>query len=449
MKKVLILGAGLVAKPMVNYLLNTHKIEVIIASRTLAKAEKLIGDRLHGKAFQLIVDDDSALENAVQNSDIVISLLPYTFHVKVAKLCLKHQKNMVTTSYVNPAMSELDSQAREKGVLILNEIGLDPGIDHMSAMKIIHEVRERGGKIISFKSYCGGLPAPDSNNNPWRYKFSWSPRGVLMAGRNPARFQIDGKIIEIPGEELFQYRWPIQVGELDLETYPNRDSLPYIDLYGIKYTHTMYRGTLRYPSWCRTLYAVRQLGLLTEIPIENTEDVPYNELFNKILGLSPGSDPRTYITEKLNIPPDDEIIQKLEWLDIFSDKKFSLPTTTPIDFLTTLMMAKMNYSEGERDLIVLTHEFIADYPERREFITSTLIDYGIPGDSSAMSRTVSLPAAIAAKLILEGKIMEKGVRIPIEREIYLPVLEELAALNIVCKENKVSFSKAGSLDQLS
>ncbi len=434
MKKALILGAGLVAKPMIDYLLETKNIEVVVASRTVSKAEKLVRGHENGKAVSLLVDNETELERLVKDADIVVSLLPYTYHVKVAKHCIKNKKPLVTTSYVSQQMKDLDGAAREAGILILNEIGLDPGIDHMSAMRIIHDVQDRGGKVTAFRSYCGGLPAPDANDNPWGYKFSWSPKGVLMAGRNNARYLEDGKIAEIEGKNLFKNHWPISVDDLDLETYPNRDSVPYSDLYGIKNTKTMYRGTLRYPGWCRTLLAVSQLGMLGEDEVQGVKGLPYKEVFARTLGLAKDDDPRGHIAKTIGIDPDDEILQKLAWLDIFGDQQFEQETTTPIDFLGYLMLKKMEYAPGERDMVVLFHDFKAEFPDKKERITSTLIDYGKPNGDSSMSRTVSLPAAIAVKLILDGRIDEKGVKIPVIPEIYNPVLDELEKLGIVCKE---------------
>ncbi len=433
MKNVLILGAGLVAKPMVHYLLDQKDVEVTIATRTLSKAEKILEGRSNGKAVQLNVEDEAALEEQVKHADVVVSLLPYVHHVKVAKLCLKHGKPMVTTSYVSAAMQELDAEAREKGILLLNEIGLDPGIDHMSAMRIIDNVHQRGGKILAFKSYCGGLPAPDAVDPCCKYKFSWSPRGVLMAGRNDARFLQDGNVVEIDGKELFKHHWPIQIEDLELEYYPNRDSLPYIELYGIKEAKTMFRGTLRFPGWSRMMYAISQLGLLEDHPQIESKNKSYRELVAEIVGMSPDN-LREEMAQKLNLNPDDEVLNRFAWLGFFSDNRCEQEAITPIDFLTSLMLQKLQYQSGERDMIVLYHDFIADFPDKQEHITSTLIDYGIPNGDTSMSRTVSLPAAIAVKLILEGKIREVGVKIPVIPEIYHPVLEELERLGIVCKE---------------
>jgi saccharopine dehydrogenase-like NADP-dependent oxidoreductase len=285
MKKILILGAGLVSRPMVRYLLDVPDFEVTVASRTVSKAQELVGAHQRGRALALNVDDDAALGRLVSESDLAVSLLPYTYHVKVANHCLKHRKPLVTTSYVSDAMRALDGQAKAAGVILLNEIGLDPGIDHMSAMKIIHDVQKAGGKVASFMSYCGGLPAPEANDNPLGYKFSWSPKGVVMAGRNDARYLKDGKEVFIPGPELFGNRWPLKVADgYEFEAYPNRNSLPYIETYGLKGVGTMLRGTLRNPGWCATLKAIADLGVLKDDSVKTG-----------IAGLSPAGWLRGYV----------------------------------------------------------------------------------------------------------------------------------------------------------
>ncbi|UCF62681.1 MAG: saccharopine dehydrogenase NADP-binding domain-containing protein, partial [bacterium] len=413
MKNALILGAGMVSKPIVDYLVDSKNVFVVMASRTVEKAQNILKQRENTRAVSLLVDNDLDLEKLIKAADIVISLLPYTYHVKTAKYCLKYKIPMVTTSYVSKAMKELDQEARDNDILILNEIGLDPGIDHMSAMRIIHNVRKQGGYVRSFRSYCGGLPAPEANNNPWGYKFSWSPRAVLMAGRNDALYLKQGDRIEIPGKDLFEHNWPINIADMAFETYPNRDSLPYIELYGISRTDTMFRGTLRYPGWCRTLLAISRLHLLTDNEIPGTKGLDHRSIMQKIWGLSGSDDPVAYLVDKLNLSADDEIIEKLRWLGLFESDTFGKDTTTPMDFLAERMLAKMPYEKGERDMIVLYHDFLAEYPHQQERITSTLVDYGIPNGDSSMSRTVSLPAAIATRLILEGKIKETGVRIPV------------------------------------
>ncbi|KPL08522.1 saccharopine dehydrogenase [bacterium SM23_57] len=434
MKNALILGAGMVAKPMIDYLLDSDEIQVTSATRTVSKAEKIIQGRKNASIVQLMADDDRELEKLVSKSDIVVSLLPYTYHVKIARFCLTHRKHLVTTSYVSREMKDLDKDALHAGILILNEIGLDPGIDHMSAMRVINNVHQRGGKITAFRSYCGGIPAPENNNNPWGYKFSWSPRGVLMAGRNEAKYLKKGDIVQINGKDLFKHNWPIEIAGMQLETYPNRDSLPYIELYGIPEATTMFRGTLRYPGWSHTMAVVSQLNLLKETPVIDGVLISYKTIFHKIANLNSGVDIKQHISRLAEGAKKDKIISKFEWLGLFSEKIWERGRITPIDFLSTIMQEKLRYESEELDMIVLYHDFQAEFADRVERITSTLIDKGIVNSDSAMSRTVSLPAAIAVKLIMEGKIAEKGVRIPVDKEIYHPVLDELGRLGIVCEE---------------
>jgi saccharopine dehydrogenase (NADP+, L-glutamate forming) len=267
MKKALVLGAGLVARPLVRYLLDQPDFKVTVASRTVSKAEALVAGHPGGTTLTLLADDTAKLEQLVSKHDLAISLLPAPLHPVVAQMCIKHKKHMVTTSYVSPAMQKLDAPARQAGVMCLNEIGVDPGIDHMSAMRIIHDVEQRGGKVVSFRSYCGGLPAPDANDNPWGYKFSWSPRAVCTAGKNAARFRENGKQVDVPGPELFTHVEQTHVeGVGKLEAYPNRDSLGYVDVYGLKGIETMFRGTFRYPGWCRCLKKVVDLGMRRQSP---------------------------------------------------------------------------------------------------------------------------------------------------------------------------------------
>ena len=285
MKKVLVLGAGLVTGPLVHYLLDQEDFQVKVASRTVEKAQKLVGTAKNGIAERLDVSDEKALEKLISEADLSISLLPYIYHPLVAKLCIKHKKLMVTASYVKDEMKALDEEAKRAGVILLNEIGVDPGIDHMSAMQVINRIRANGGKLVSFSSYCGGLPAPDANDNPYGYKFSWSPRGVILAGKNPARYLKDGEIVDIPGEDLFSHHWPVKIaGFGELEGYPNRDSLPYIETYGVKGVKNMFRGTLRYPGWCETMKKIAELGLLDEAERNDLAGLTFADLTAKLIG---------------------------------------------------------------------------------------------------------------------------------------------------------------------
>jgi saccharopine dehydrogenase (NADP+, L-glutamate forming) len=436
MKKVLILGAGLVARPLVRYLLNQPDFQVEVASRTVAKAEKLVEGHPRGVAKELNLKSDEALEKEVAAADIAISLVPYAFHPKVAGYCIAHKKPMVTTSYVSEAMKKLDGEARAAGILILNELGLDPGIDHMEAMRVIHQVHERGGKIRSFISFCGGLPAPEANTNPYGYKFSWSPVGVLLAGKNSAEYLIDGDQVLIPAEKLFEsYSLRTIEGLGVFEGYPNRNSVPYINLYGIPETKTMLRGTLRNIGWCETIRSMVRLGLLDQQE-RDWSGMTFAGLLRRLMGTR-AKDLKKAVSDRLGLHPGLAVFRRLEWLGLFSEEPLPLKKGSALDIMSARMTDKLAYAEGERDLIILQHEFVAAYPKAgKERITSTLVDYGVPGGDSSMARTVGLPAAIGTRMILEGKIREVGVHIPVLPHIYMPILDELRNLGIAFKENR-------------
>ncbi|HET90899.1 MAG TPA: saccharopine dehydrogenase [Chloroflexi bacterium] len=437
MKQVLVLGAGLVTRPLVAYLLDQPDFHVTVASRTLSKAESLVGDHPQGKAISFDITEDAAdLGRLMAETDLAISLLPYIYHVQVAEQCLRHRKHLVTTSYVSDGMRALDDAAREAGVIFLNEIGLDPGIDHMSAMRVIDRVHAAGGEIKSFRSYCGGLPAPDANDNPLGYKFSWSPRGVVLAGRNDARYQENGRVIAVPNARLFATHFVMWVEGLgDLEAYPNRNSLPYIDIYGIPETDTMYRGTLRNLGWCDVLQKLNELGYFG---LDERADLPgktFRQVMAELVQEAGGQDVGNLelsLAAFLNVAPNSGVMMALEWLGLLDETPVS--QTTVLDVLADQMLVKMAYRPGERDMVVLVHEFLAAYPDHEERVTATLIDYGVPGGDTAMARTVGLPAAIGTRMILEGEIDLTGVHIPVLPEIYEPVLGELEQLDIVCSE---------------
>ena len=438
MKNVVILGAGLVAKPLVQYLLDQPEFNVTVASRTVSKAEKLVGDHPRGKAESLNVTDSSALEAHVKGADLVISLVPYAHHVSVAKLCIKHKVQMVTTSYVSEQMKALDAQAREAGITILNEIGLDPGIDHMSAMKVIHDMEKEGRKVTSFRSYCGGLPAPEANDNPFGYKFSWSPTGVILAGKNSARYLENGKKVEVDGPDLFGHYFPLEIeGAGKLEAYPNRDSLGYIELYGLEGISTMYRGTLRNPGWCDAWKTMVDIGLLDQTERDDLKGMTYKRFMGSLLPGKPKDGVEEAVAKKAGRDPGAEPIKKLSWLGLFSDEPLPMEKGSPMDVLAHRLLEKLQYAPGERDMIVLHHQFVAEKegvgPVK---IFCTMIDFGRPGGDSAMSRTVGLPAAVGARYILEGRIDEPGVHIPVSPGIYEPVLEELECLEISFSEKR-------------
>jgi len=429
-KRVLILGAGLVAGPLVRYLLETKGFVVTVASRTVSKAEALIGNASNGNALALDVHDEGALEVLISTHDLSVSLLPYVHHPTVARLCVEHGRPMVTTSYVKDEMRALDAPARESGVILLNEVGVDPGIDHMSAMRVIDRIRPSGGALVSFTSNTGGLPAPEANDNPFGYKFSWAPRGVLLAGKNPARYLASGKVVEVPGPELFANRWPCAIsGFGDLEVYPNRDSLPYIETYGIATVRSMFRGTLRYPGWCDTLKRMVELGLLDEAKRDDLD----GRTLAQLTGILIGSDRRATredLASFLGLSASAKPIADLEWLGFLSDDPVPADANCLLDVLASRMLAKMQYAPGERDMLVMQHEFVVEYANRTEKITSTLVDYGVPHGDSSMSRLVGLPAAIAARRVLQGEIELTGVRVPTLPEVYEPILDELETIGV-------------------
>jgi saccharopine dehydrogenase (NADP+, L-glutamate forming) len=433
MKKVLCLGAGLVARPFIHYL-SENGFHVLVASRTISKAEHLIEGCKNAEAIAFnIAKDDNLLDDLTAKVDLVCSLLPYTYHVKAAKVAIKHKKHFCTTSYISNEMKALEKEAKKAGVLLLNECGVDPGIDHMSAMQIINRVHHDGGKINSFTSFTGGLPAPDDNNNPYGYKLSWSPRGVLLAGRNDAHFLKDGKEVTILGADLFQNYELMEVpGMGTFEGYPNRDSMSYIDIYNIPETKTMLRGTYRNIGWCETLDKIADLGLL-DIEEQSLDNMTYAAMMKELTSAGSGNI-KNAVAKFCEINNDHPVISRLEWLGLFDEVKIPSGINTRLDALCHLFENKMQYAPGERDMLVMHHEFIVEYKNKKQKITSTLIDYGIPHGDSSMSRTVALPVAIASKMILEGKINLTGVHRPIISELYEPILKELANLGISLNE---------------
>lgn len=428
MRKVLLLGAGMVAKPLADYLLNNN-IQLTIATRTIEKANKLVNHRKNGKAVSWTTNDLPALETLIQENDLTVSLLPYSHHVTVARFCIKHKKNMLTTSYVSNEMKALNEAAKKAGVIILNEIGVDPGFDHMTAMHIIDKVHGKGGKIIEFYSLCGALAAPEETDNPFMYKFSWSPKGVIMAGNNGAKYLKNGEIIVVPTENLFKK--PIQlyfpkVG--NMEIYPNRNSLQYIQIYNLPDVKTMYRGTFRYPNWCKSMDALKALGMVS-YDIQNFEGKTYKEIVAEQIHVYPAN-VKEKVAQKLKIQLSSPAIEAMEWLGFFSDKKVQLKEGSTFDITSGLMLQKMMLPEGGRDMVIMLHSFLIENADgKKEVIKSRLLDFAT-NDNTSIARTVALPAAIAVKMILDGKINDTGVHIPVAKSIYEPILTELKKMGI-------------------
>jgi alpha-aminoadipic semialdehyde synthase len=356
------------------------------------------------------VNDVGKMQRLVAEADVVVSLLPATMHIPVAEACIASGTPFANASYVSDAMRALDTQAEQAGVPLLCEMGLDPGMDHMSAMKIIDEVTAEGGRIDSFVSLCGGLPAPEAANNPLRYKFSWSPEGVLSAAQNDARFRRGGHDMLVPGAQLLTSAQNVDVfPALALEHIPNRDSLPYGDIYGIADAKTIYRGTLRYSGWCSMMYEFSRVGLMSK---EGQVGATTWGKFASQLGSL-----------------DSEADSCLRWLGGHSDLPID-PTATPVTAFCDLLRTRLWYGANERDMAAMYHEFKVSFPDGRaaETRTSSLLEYGVPGGSTIMAKTVGLTVAVGAEIALGGKLDRKGgVQVPTTADIYNPALEMLAA----------------------
>jgi len=429
-KKVLILGAGLVAQPIVRYLLE-QGVKVTVASNTPDRAELMIAGHKNGSNINWSVEDKPSLDKMIQEHDIVVSLLPYVFHMLVAEYALKYKKNMVTASYVKPEMKALDAEAKKAGIIILNELGLDPGIDHMSAMRIIDNVHSKGGKIKEFYSLCGALPAPEAANNPFKYKFSWSPKGVVMAGNNDAKFLKLGKTVETDTKFLFRNPFVVDFPEVGkLEVYPNRDSIEYLDIYGIPEAETMFRGTFRFTGWCETIDAMKQLNLISYDKME-LEGKTYAGFIAKLINENDSTDIKAKVKKYLGSNCTDYALDTMEWLGLFDNKPMNRKEDSPFEITSDLMIEKMQLGLRERDMVVMQHTFLAEYPDgKKEVIRSRMLDFGTLETDTAIARTVALPAAMGVMMILENKINVKGVFRPVIPEIYNPILDQLETMNI-------------------
>jgi len=434
-KNVLVLGAGMVAPPLVRFLLEQHGIRVTVADTAGQKARALVAGSPRGTALSLDFEDTAAVMREIETAQLVISLLPFTYHPQVAELCVQARTDLITASYASPEMQGLEAEIDRAGILVLNEIGLDPGIDHMEAMRIIEDVEGRGGRIRSFLSFCGGLPAPEANTNPLGYKFSWSPMGVLAASRSPARYLEHGREVEVPSGELFKDPRSFSLhGIGSLEGYPNRDSLPYVSLYNIPSTQTLLRGTFRYPGWCAFMRAAGLLGLLDDRYLTRQGET-HSGFLIRLSGMPSCGDAMESLSGRFSAEEFVQAVEGFRWLGLLEDTPIPDDAGSALQVLAARMQAKLQYREGERDMIVLQHQFEVDYPDGgQEGISSALVDFGIPGGDSAMARTVGLPVAVAAKLILERKIVLSGLHIPILGEIYRPILEALKTFNIAFKE---------------
>lgn len=446
MRHVLIIGAGRSASSLIEYLLQKaepENLHITIGDLSVELASRKTKGHPRATPVAFDIFNEEQRNSYISNADIVISMLPAHLHYEVAKDCIKHKKNMVTASYISPAMMDLDEQVKENGLIFMNEIGLDPGIDHMSAMKVLDEIRDKGGKVLLFESFCGGLVAPESDNNLWNYKFTWNPRNVVLAGQGgAAKFIQEGNYKYIPYNKLFRRTEFMEVeGFGRFEGYANRDSLKYRSVYGLDDALTLYRGTLRRVGYSKAWNMFVQLGMTDDTYImENSENMSYRDFTNAFLPYHPTDSVELKLRHILKIDQDDIQWDKLMELDIFNaSKKVGLRNATPAQILEKILSDKWTLSPEDKDMIVMYHKFGYELNGKKQQIDSTMVCIGEDQTYTAMAKTVGLPVAMAALQILNGNITLKGVQLPIYKEIYEPILKELEEFGVVFNEKHVPY----------
>jgi saccharopine dehydrogenase-like NADP-dependent oxidoreductase len=446
MREILIIGAGRSASSLIQYLLNKsdeENLHLVIGDLSLESAKNKINNHPNATAIALDVFDENQRKNAIQKADIVISMLPAHLHIEVAKDCIVYKKNMATASYISDAMQELDSLAKENNLIFMNEVGLDPGIDHMSAMKVINEIRKKGGKMLLFESFCGGLVAPESDTNVWNYKFTWAPRNVVLAGQGgAAKFLQEGTYKYIPYWNLFRRTEFLEVeGYGRFEAYSNRDSLKYLDIYGLENILTLYRGTIRRVGFSKAWNMFVQLGMTDDSYVmEDSENMNYRQFVNSFLPYHPTDSVESKMRLILKIDQDDIMWDKLLELDLFnSNKKVGLKKATPAQILEKILGDSWTLQPKDKDMIVMYHKFGYEINGKKEQIDSKMVCIGENQTYTAMAKTVGLPLAMATLLILNGKIKTPGVQLPIREEVYLPILKELEEYGVIFKEEVVPY----------
>jgi saccharopine dehydrogenase-like NADP-dependent oxidoreductase len=446
MRKILIIGSGKSSSYLIKYLLNKSKEEnlfITIADKCIINTNALLNNHLNSKAIELDVFDNVLREREIIKSDIVISMLPARFHLIVAKDCIKHSKNMLTASYLSDEMLALNDQAKEKGIVIMNEMGLDPGIDHMSAMKVINQIKEKGGKVILFESFTGGLIAPESDNNLWNYKFTWNPRNVVLAGQgNPAKFIQENSYKYIPYSKLFRRTEFLEIENYGrFEGYANRDSLKYMQVYGLKDIKTLYRGTIRKVGFSKAWDVFVQLGMTDDsYIIENSNKMKFRDFVNLFLPYHPTDSVELKLRHSLKIDQDDLIWNKLLELDIFSEQKtITIDKATPAQILEFILSKSWTLETNDKDMIVMYHKFGYELNNKKYQIESKMVCIGEDQTYTAMAKTVGLPLAIATLGILNSNIKAVGVQLPINKNIYNPILKELTEYGIKFNEYEVPY----------
>ena len=443
MKNIVLLGAGLSTSTLIRYLLKTCKEqqwELVVGDIDVQEAKKKIAGNEAGIACQFDLSNQSQTEQLINQANLVISMLPASFHPQVAKMCGEIGKHLLTASYATDEMTAYDQLFKNKGLILLTEMGLDPGIDHMSAMKVINQIREQGGVLKDFETFTGGLLAPSHDDNPWRYKFTWSPRNVVLAGQGVIKFLHNGRYKYIPYNKLFRRTEIVHIPGYDyFEGYANRDSLRYLDIYGLKGIKTLYRGTFRRPGFCKAWDVFVKLGATDDsYQMENVSDMTHRQFINSFLYYNPHDSVELKIAHYLNLDMESEEMYKLKWLEIFEDEPVGLESGTPAQILEHILRKKWTMDPQEKDMIVMWHKFEYEMEGKMHQIQSHMVAIGEGAQNTAMAKTVGLPLGIAAKLLLTDKINLKGLQIPIQKEIYQPVLRVLEQEGIIFEESVIN-----------
>ena len=438
MKQVLVMGAGMVARPLVTYLLEREDFALTVADIDGARARAVVAGHERGTALAVDGRDIVAVERLLEGAELCVGILPPEYEPPVARAALAKGVHYVSASPLHQTgLAGLDETVRAAGLTFLPECGLDPGIDHMVIARLARRIEAHGGVVTACRSYCGGLPAPEARNC-WDYKFSWNPRGAVNGARQPARYLEDGEEKLLPGEELFTHHWPLAVpGFEELEAHYNGDSVPYLQFYNLPGARTMVRATLRYPGWSFTMSKLGLLGYLDDVPLESPP-ATYAGLTRRLSGISGDADLLSGLAQLLDVAARSSVMTRIEWLGLTADQPLSWSAgqaRTPREALANKMRERMMFAPGERDVCVMHNELDAQYPSReRERRSATLVAYGEAGGDSAMARTVGIPAAIAASLILDGRISERGVVLPVISSVFDPILDGLAERGIAFVE---------------
>ncbi|WP_298494221.1 saccharopine dehydrogenase family protein [uncultured Algibacter sp.] len=446
MRNILIIGSGKSTSYLLKYLLEksiSENLFLTVGDLNIEHTNNLIGNHKNAKAIILDVFDVVSRTNAIKKADIVVSMLPARFHIEVAKDCITHKKHMVTASYVSPEMQALNDDVIANNLILMNEIGVDPGIDHMSAMQVLDKIRDKGGNIILFESFTGGLVAPESDNNLWNYKFTWNPRNVVVAGQGgAAKFLQEGAYKYIPYNRLFRRTEFLEIDNFGrFEVYANRDSLKYQNVYGLENIKTLYRGTMRRVGFSRAWNIFVTLGMTDDsYIIDDSENMSYRDFINAFLPYSPSDSVELKLRHQLKIDQDDVVWDKLVELDIFNpNKPVGLKKASPAQILQKILMDSWTLSKTDKDMIVMYHKFGYELNGKKHQIDANLVVLGEDQTYTAMAKTVGLPVAIATLAILNGTIKTPGVQIPISKEVYEPILKELKEFGIVFHEKEVPY----------